>query len=67
MPVNVHPGFAAMDTLRDYPAVADDQFLTSVVQVFKTIMSSGLLDRYPGVTVSFQETGCTWVDRVGSA
>ena len=34
----------------------------SVVRGFKTICSSGILDRYPDVTVSFLETGCTWVD-----
>lgn len=62
MPVNVHPGWGALDAMRDYPSVASDQFLTSVVRGFKTICSSGLLDRYPDVTVSFLETGCTWVD-----
>jgi predicted TIM-barrel fold metal-dependent hydrolase len=34
----------------------------SVVRGFKTICTSGLLDRYPNVRVSFLETGCTWVD-----
>ena len=34
----------------------------SVVRGFKTVCGSGLLDRYPDVTVSFLETGCTWVD-----
>jgi predicted TIM-barrel fold metal-dependent hydrolase len=62
MTVNVHPGLAALSAMKDYPAVADDQFLTSVVRGFKTVMTSGLLDKYPKVTVSFQETGCTWVD-----
>jgi predicted TIM-barrel fold metal-dependent hydrolase len=62
MPVNVHPGFGAVDAMRAFPSVAGDQFLTSVVRGFKTITSSGLLDRYPKVTVSFQETGCTWID-----
>jgi predicted TIM-barrel fold metal-dependent hydrolase len=62
MSINVHPGFGALDAIRDYPNVAGDQFMTSVVQGFKTICSSGLLDRYPNVNVSFQETGCTWVD-----
>jgi predicted TIM-barrel fold metal-dependent hydrolase len=62
MPVNVHPGWGALDAARDYPGVAGDQFLTSVVRGFKTICASGLLDRYPNVKVSFLETGCTWVD-----
>ena len=34
----------------------------SVVRGFKTICSSGILDRFPDVKVSFLETGCTWVD-----
>jgi len=62
MPVNVHPGWGSLDAMRDYPGVAGDQFLMSVVRGFKAICSSGLLDRYPNVRVSFQETGCTWVD-----
>jgi uncharacterized protein len=62
MPVNVHPGTGALDAWADYPSVAADQFLMSVVRGFKAICGSGLLDRYPDVTVSFLETGCTWVD-----
>jgi len=62
MPVNVHPGWGSLDAMRDYPGVAGDQFLTSVVRGFKTICASGLLDRFPNVKVSFLETGCTWVD-----
>lgn len=62
MPVNVHPGTGALQAWKDYPSVASDQFLMSVVRGFKTICSSGLLDRYPDVKVSFLETGCTWVD-----
>ncbi len=62
MPVNVHPGTGALDAWRDYPSVAADQFLMSVVRGFKTVCASGLLDRYPDVKVSFLETGCTWVD-----
>ncbi|MFT5438556.1 MAG: putative TIM-barrel fold metal-dependent hydrolase [Alphaproteobacteria bacterium] len=62
MPVNVHPGTGALDAWADYPSVAADQFLMSVVRGFKTVCGSGLLDRYPDVTVSFLETGCTWVD-----
>ena len=62
MPINVHPGTGAMDAWADYPSVASDQFLMSVVRGFKTVCSSGLLDRYPNVKVSFLETGCTWVD-----
>ena len=62
MPVNVHPGTGAMDAWADYPSVAGDQFLMSVVRGFKTVCGSGLLDRYPNVRVSFLETGCTWVD-----
>ena len=34
----------------------------NVVRGFETICSSGLLDRYPNVRVSFLETTCTWVD-----
>jgi predicted TIM-barrel fold metal-dependent hydrolase len=62
MPVNVHPGTGALDAWADYPSVAADQFLMSVVRGFKTVCGSGILDRYPNVTVSFLETGCTWVD-----
>lgn len=62
LPVNIHPGFPALDAIRDYPAVAYDQFMTSVVRGFKTIVTGGILDRYPDLVVSFQETGCTWVD-----
>ena len=62
MPINVHPGTGALDAWADYPSVAADQFLMSVVRGFKTICTSGLLDRYPNVSVSFLETGCTWVD-----
>ena len=62
MPVNVHPGTGALDAMKAYPSVAADQFLMSVVRGFKSVCSSGLLDRYPKVRVSFLETGCTWVD-----
>ena len=62
MPINVHPGTGALAAWEAFPSVAHDQFLMSVVRGFKTICSSGLLDRYPGVNVSFLETGCTWVD-----
>lgn len=62
MSVNVHPGFGSLDAIRDYPGVAHDSFMMSVVRGFKAICSSGLLDRYPNVKVSFQETGCAWVD-----
>jgi predicted TIM-barrel fold metal-dependent hydrolase len=62
MPINVHPGWGALEAIRDYPNLATDQFLTSVVRGFKTICGSSLLDRYPNVRVSFLETGCTWVD-----
>lgn len=61
MPVNVHPGWGSLEAIRDYPNLATDQFLVSVVRGFKTVCS-GLLDRYPNVKVSFLETGCTWVD-----
>ncbi|MFN0074280.1 MAG: amidohydrolase family protein [Chloroflexota bacterium] len=62
MPINVHPGTGAMDAAKAFPSVAGDQFLMSVVRGFKSICSSGVLDRYPNVRVSFLETGCTWVD-----
>ena len=62
MPINVHPGTGALAAWEAFPSVAADQFLMSVVRGFKTICSSGLLDRYPKVRVSFLETGCTWVD-----
>ena len=62
MPVNVHPGIGARDAMREWRNIAGDQFLMSVVRGFKTICGSGVLDRYPGVKVSFLETGCTWVD-----
>ena len=62
MSVNVHPGFGASKALETYPNLAGDQFLMTVFRGFKTITSSGLLDRYPNVKVSFLETGCTWVD-----
>ncbi len=62
MPVNVHPGLGALQAAKDYPSVAADQFNTTVFRGFKSICSSGLLDRYPGVRVSFLESGCTWVD-----
>jgi predicted TIM-barrel fold metal-dependent hydrolase len=62
MPINVHPGTGALDAARAFPSVAGDQFLMSVVRGFKSICSSGVLDRYPNVRVSFLETGCTWVD-----
>ena len=62
MPVNVHPGTGAMEAGRAFPSVAADQFLMSVVRGFKTVCSSGLLDRYPNLRVSFLETGCSWVD-----
>jgi predicted TIM-barrel fold metal-dependent hydrolase len=62
MPVNVHPGTGALDAWQDYPSVGHDQFLMSVVRGFKTVCSSGILDRYPNMKVSFLETGCTWVD-----
>ena len=62
MPINVHPGTGALDAWAAFPSVAADQFLMSVVRGFKTICTSGLLDRYPNVRVSFLETGCTWVD-----
>ena len=65
MPINVHPGTGAMDAARAFPSVASDQFLMSVVRGYKSICSSGLLDRYPKVKVSFLETGCTWVDFAG--
>jgi predicted TIM-barrel fold metal-dependent hydrolase len=60
--VNVHPGWGSLDALRDYPAVAGDQFLTSVVRGFTNICTNGLLDKYRNVRVSFLETGCTWLD-----
>ena len=62
MPVNVHPGIGAKDAIREWRNIAGDQFLMSVVRGFKTVCGSGVLDRYPGVKVSFLETGCTWVD-----
>ncbi len=62
MPINVHPGTGAVEAMKAYPSVASDQFLMSVVRGFKSICSSGVLDRYPNVKVSFLETGCTWVD-----
>ena len=62
MPINVHPGTGALAAAAAFPSVAADQFLMSVVRGFKTVCSSGLLDRYPNVRVSFLETGCTWVD-----
>ena len=62
MPVNVHPGIGARDAMREWRNIAGDQFLMSVVRGFKTVCGSGVLDRYPGVKVSFLETGCTWVD-----
>jgi predicted TIM-barrel fold metal-dependent hydrolase len=62
MPVNVHPGIGALQMLKDYPSLAADQFNTTVFRGFKTVCSSGLLDRYPRVKVSFLETGCSWVD-----
>ena len=62
MPINVHPGMGALDAAKAFPSVASDQFLMSVVRGFKSICSSGVLDRYPNVRVSFLETGCTWVD-----
>ena len=55
-------GRVALKAWEEYPSVAADQFLMSVVRGFKTICSSGILDRYPDVKVSFLETGCTWVD-----
>jgi len=62
MPVNVHPGWGSVQAMKDYPSLAGDQFLVSVMRGFKVICRSGLLDRYPNVRVSFLETGCTWVD-----
>ena len=62
MPINVHPGMGALNANKTYANIAGDQFLMSVVRGFKTIMGSGVLDRYPNVNVSFLETGCTWVD-----
>ena len=62
MPINVHPGNGAAQAMKDYPNIAGDQFLMSVVRGFKSVCSSGVLDRYPNVKVSFLETGCTWVD-----
>ncbi|MFM1815978.1 MAG: hypothetical protein RLZ98_2673 [Pseudomonadota bacterium] len=62
MPINVHPGTGAVAAMRTHPSLASDQFLMSVVRGFKSVCSSGLLDRYPDVKVSFLETGCTWVD-----
>ncbi len=62
MTVNVHPGMGALEANQTYQNIAGDQFLMSVVRGFKTIMGSGILDRYPDVKVSFLETGCTWVD-----
>ncbi|MEK9848231.1 MAG: amidohydrolase family protein [Rhodospirillaceae bacterium] len=62
MPINVHPGTAALGAMKQYPSLAGDQFLMSVVRGFKAICGSGILDRYPNVKVSFLETGCTWID-----
>ena len=47
MPVNVHPGTGALKAWADYPSVASDQFLMSVVRGFKTICSSGILGPLP--------------------
>jgi len=65
MPINVHPGTGALDAAKAFPSVGGDQFLMSVVRGYKSICSSGILDRYPNVKVSFLETGCTWVDFAG--
>ncbi len=62
MPINVHPGTGAVAAAKAFPSVAADQFMMSVVRGCKAICSSGLLDRYPNVRVSFLETVCTWVD-----
>ncbi len=62
MPVNVHPGMGALEAYKTWPNLAEEQFLVSVLRGFISVMSSGLLDRYPKVKVSFLETGCTWVD-----
>ena len=39
-----------------------DVFHFSVLNGFKRIILSGLLDRYPNLKVGFLETSCTWVD-----
>ena len=62
MPINIHPGTASLGAMKQYPSLAGDQFLMSVVRGFKAICGSGILDRYPNVKVSFLETGCTWID-----
>jgi predicted TIM-barrel fold metal-dependent hydrolase len=67
MSINVHPGMGALEANKTYPNIAGDQFMMSVIRGFKAITSSGVLDRYPDVKVSFLETGCTWVDFAISA
>ncbi|MGA2395735.1 MAG: amidohydrolase family protein [Candidatus Lustribacter sp.] len=61
MPVNVHLGSGGGGAARNPASVSHNVFI-NVVRGFETICSSGLLDRYPNVRVSFLETTCTWVD-----
>ena len=72
LPVGVHVGFCCPPLGNLY----DTTYSTSVVpfafvvlMAFERVMSSGLLDRYPDLRVSFLEGGCQWVpfmaDRMG--
>lgn len=62
LPLAIHPGRSAMALAGTYSDFAEHQFHFSVLMGFKRVMVSGILDRFPGVTVGFLETGCTWVD-----
>lgn len=58
LPVAIHPGVASNTP----GAQLFEQFHFSVLIGFDTIVTSGLLDRYPNLRVSFLETSCQWVD-----
>ncbi len=65
LPVGVHVGFCCPPFGSLYTTSNDTivvPFAFTVLMGFQRIVSTGLLDRYPGLRVGFLEAGCSWVD-----
>ena len=62
LPLAVHPCFGSQGLADEYAAYGANQFHLSVLIGFRSVLSSNVLDRFPGVRVGFLETGCTWLD-----
>ena len=65
LPIGVHVGFCCPPLGGLYTTSNDSivvPFAFTVLMGFQRIVSTGLLDRYPGLRVGFLEAGCSWVD-----